>query len=206
MRVNNVDAMLAAAAGAADFARRYVAYVGRLAAELDVAALEAFVDVLERARRDGRTVFLVGNGGSAATASHWANDLMLGTREGTAPALRAVSLADNVPVLTAIANDREYADVFVGQLDALFQRGDVVVAISASGNSPNVVRAVEYANAHGGTTVGVLGFDGGRLKARCGIAIVVATPAGEYGPVEDIHMVIDHLVTAWLKHRFRSRA
>ena len=202
--MNNVDAMLGAARSAADFAQRYIAYVARLAAELDFAALEELAGILEQARRAGRTVYLIGNGGSAATASHWANDLMLGTRSGVGTALRAVSLADNVPVLTAIANDREYAEVFVQQLEALFERGDVLVAISASGNSPNVVRAVEYANDHGGTTVGILGFDGGRLKALCHLPIVVATPAGEYGPVEDLHMVIDHLVTAWLKHRVRS--
>jgi len=204
--MHNVDAMLGAAVGAADFARRYVAYVGRLAAELDFAGLEQFAGVLEGARRDGRTVYIVGNGGSAATASHWANDLMLGTRDASGPTLRAVSLADNVAVLTAIANDRDYADVFVDQLEALFRRDDVLVAISASGNSPNVVRAVEHANDRGGTTVGILGFDGGRLKALCRLPIVIATPAGEYGPVEDIHMMIDHLVTAWLKDRFRRPA
>ena len=204
--MNNLDAMLNTAGAAADFARRYVAYVARLARDLDFAALEELALALERARRDGRTVYLVGNGGSAATASHWANDLMIGTRDAPGPALRAVSLVDNVPVLTAIANDREYADVFVRQLEALFQRGDVLIAISASGNSPNVVRAVQHANDSGGTSVGILGFDGGRLKALCRIPIVVATPAGEYGPVEDIHMIIDHLITTWLKDRFRRRA
>ena len=204
--MNNIDAMLGAATGAADFARRYVAYLTALAAELDFAALEELAKVLEAARATGRTVYLIGNGGSAATASHWANDLMLGTRDGKGRALRAVSLTDNVPVLTAVANDRAYADAFLSQLEALFEPGDVLVAISASGNSPNIVRAVEYANDRGGTTVGILGFDGGRLKPLCRLPIVIATPAGEYGPVEDLHMVIDHLVTAWLKHRFRSRA
>src|SRR5205085_1541965 len=114
--MNNVDAMLRAGGGAGDFARRYVAYVGRLASELDFGALEEFAGVLERARREGHTVYLVGNGGSAATASHWANDLMLGTHDGVGRPLRAVSLADNVAVLTAIANDRDYAEVFVRQL------------------------------------------------------------------------------------------
>lgn len=200
--MNTIDRMLTEATGAADFARRYVEYLARLLAELDFAALEGAASLLEAARRDGRTVFLAGNGGSAATASHFANDMMLGTKAARGRVLRAVSLADNVPVVTALANDRQYADVFLGQLEALFQPGDVLIVISASGNSPNVVRAVEYANTHGGTTVGLLGFDGGRLKALCHCAVVVATPSGEYGPVEDVHLAIDHLLTSWLKTRF----
>lgn len=159
--MNNVERMIAEAEGVADFARRYVKYLGALLAELDVEAVAKFAKILEEARENGRTVFLVGNGGSAATASHWANDLLLGTRSPGVRPLRAVSLTDNVPVLTAIGNDREYADIFVGQLEGLFQEGDILVAVSASGNSPNVVRAVEFANKHGGTTVGLLGFDGG---------------------------------------------
>jgi D-sedoheptulose 7-phosphate isomerase len=202
--VNNIDRALAASGSAAEFARRYTAYLSSLLAELDVGRLEELAQVLETARADDRTVFLIGNGGSAATASHWANDLMLGTAAAGAK-LRALSLADSVPALTALANDRAYADVFVGQLQGLFRRGDVLIAISASGNSPNVVQAVEWVNREGGTTVGILGFDGGRLKSLCRIPIVIATPAGEYGPVEDLHMVIDHLVTAWLKHRFGTR-
>ena len=202
--MNNVDRMLAASASAADFARQYAAYLSSLLAELDVVRLEELAQVLETARAEDHTVFLIGNGGSAATASHWASDLMLGTA-ATGRKLRALSLADSMPALTALANDRDYADVFLGQLEGLFRRGDVLIAVSASGNSPNVVRAVEWVNREGGITVGVLGFDGGRLKSLCRIPIVIATPAGEYGPVEDIHMVIDHLVTAWLKRRFGTR-
>lgn len=199
---NNVNRMTADATGAADYARRYVDYVGRLLNGLDFRAVEEFARILEEARRAGATVFLAGNGGSAATASHFANDLGLGTRAPGAPPLRAISLTDNVPVVTALANDRDYADIFVGQLAVLFRPGDVLVVISASGNSANVVRAVEYANAHGGTTVGLLGFDGGKLRTLCRLPIVVATPAGEYGPVEDVHMVINHLLMTWLKARF----
>lgn len=204
--MNNVDRMFTESNGAAEFARRYVEYLSLLLAELNVGAVEEFAQILEKAQKAGRTVFLVGNGGSAATALHWANDLMLGTRAPGTPALRVMSLTDNMAMLTALANDREYADVFVGQLEPMFRPGDVLVAISASGNSANVVRAVEYANGHGGTTVGLLGFDGDTLKALCRLAIVVATPQGEYGPVEDVHMVLDHIMMSWLKGRFRESA
>lgn len=202
--MSNVDRMVAKAGGAGDFARRYVEYLGSLLTALDFEALERFAGLLEDARAADRTVFFVGNGGSAAMASHWCNDLMLGTRPPSGRQIRAISLTDNVPVLTAIGNDRDYADVFVAQLESLLRTGDLLVAISASGNSPNVVRAVEYTNAHGGTTVGLLGFDGGKLRALCTLAILVATPKGEYGPVEDAHMVIDHVMMSWLKERFRA--
>ena len=196
--MTNLDRMLAEARGAGEYGRRYVQYLGGLLSGLDFGAVERFVRALERARDAGRTVFFAGNGGSAATASHWANDLLLGTRNPGTRSFRAVSLADNSAVLTCLANDREYADVFVGQLEGLLEPTDVLVAISASGNSPSVVRAVEFARAHGGITVGLVGFDGGQLRSLCDIVIQVATLKGEYGPVEDAHLVLDHIVTGWL--------
>jgi D-sedoheptulose 7-phosphate isomerase len=202
--MTNLDRMLAEATGAGEYARRYVQYLGSLLAGLDFTAVERFVQVLERARDAGRTVFFAGNGGSAATASHWANDLLLGTRDPAARPFRAVSLADNAAVLTCLANDREYADVFVGQLEGLLESGDVLVVISASGNSPNVVRAAEFARSHGATTIGLVGFDGGQLRTLCDVVIQVTTPKGEYGPVEDAHLVLDHIVTGWLAMRRRA--
>lgn len=204
--MNKVDRMMADSADAGAYGRQYAAYLSSLLSAVDFEALGAFAGILMKARADGRTVFLVGNGGSAAAASHMATDLMLGTHSIRMRPLRAVSLADNMAVVTALANDKEYAEIFVGQLDKLFQPGDVLVAISASGNSANVVKAVEYVNAHGGTTVGLLGFDGGRLKSLCQLAIVVATEKGEYGPVEDVHVAIDHMLMTWLKARGESGA
>lgn len=205
--MNTIDGMLAAtAADAASFARAYAGHVSGLLRQLDASALARFADVLLEVRDAGRTVFVAGNGGSAATASHWAVDLMHGTFAPGALPLRTISLVDNVPGLTAIANDRSYGEVFTAQLEKLLQPGDVLVVISASGSSPNVVGAVEYANAHGATTLGVLGFDGGRLKERCHHAVVVATAKGEYGPVEDVHLVVNHILTMWLKSRFAAAA
>jgi D-sedoheptulose 7-phosphate isomerase len=190
---------IADATSAADYAARYVAYLRDLMTRLDFEAVGRLTAVLDHARRDGRTVFFLGNGGSAATASHWANDLALGARGDGMMPFRTVSLTDNAAIVTAIANDVGYAEVFVRQLEGLLRPGDVVVAISASGNSPNVIRAVEYARARGAVTVGLTGFDGGRLKALCDVSVHVPTPSGEYGPVEDLHLMLDHLVTGYLR-------
>lgn len=202
--MNNLYRIFRESTSAEEYGRRYAGYVADLLTRVDFSAVAKFVEILEEARKTRRTVFFVGNGGSAATASHWANDLSLGTRvEGMRP-FRAVSLTDNVSVLTALGNDRGYADVFVGQLEGLFQAGDVLVAISASGNSPNVLRAIDYANGHGGTTVGFVGFDGGSMKALCHLCIHVETPHGEYGAVEGIHLILEHLLTGYLRARLEA--
>jgi D-sedoheptulose 7-phosphate isomerase len=165
---------------------------------MDVTAIGAFAEALLDAREREATVYFIGNGGSAATASHFANDLAIGTRTTGRP-FRVVSLVDNVPMLTAVANDFGYAEIFLRQLQVLLRPGDVLVAISASGNSPNLLNAVEFANGIGATTIGLTGFDGGRLRQLAHLVVHVPTSAGEYGPVEDAHMVLDHLVGNFLR-------
>ena len=125
-------------------------------------------------------------------------------RTGDGDPFRAVSLADNAAVMTAIANDDGFDEVFVQQLQTRMRAQDMVVAISASGNSPNVVKAVEYANSNGAITVALTGFDGGRLREIARHGVHVPTGAGEYGPVEDAHMILDHLVGAYLARRVRA--
>lgn len=172
--------------------------LSQMVGALDMPAFEALLDVLEKARYAGSTVFIIGNGGSAATASHMAQDLSFGTRRRDGARLRAVSLADNMSYITAAANDEGYETIFIDQLRTLLHPEDVVIAISASGSSPNVVRAVEYANRHQATTVGILGFDGGLLRSECDLALLVESEKGDYGPVEDMHLIIDHLICACL--------
>jgi D-sedoheptulose 7-phosphate isomerase len=201
--MNRLDRMYDDGKDAGEFARRYLELLAELASSVDQRAIARFIEILLDARRRGARIFFIGNGGSAATASHFANDIAIGTRSFVQP-FRAVSLTDNLAILTAIANDDGYDNVFVRQLQTQMARGDVVVAISASGNSPNVVRAVEWANANGATTVALTGFDGGRLRALATHAVHVPTAKGEYGPVEDMHMVVDHLVSAYLARRVRS--
>ena len=180
------------------FAQRYVQRVQNLLKNLDINAVAAVIDVFVHARQRGNTIFFVGNGGSAATAEHFANDLTVGAASGGGPLFRAVSLASNMALLTCIANDFGYDCVFERQLSNLMKAGDVVVGISASGNSPNVVKALEYAANNAGIPIAIVGFDGGRMKNIAKHVIHLASPKGDYGPVEDVQLVLDHLITQCL--------
>ena len=193
--MNNIDRFFTPNPGA--FAEAYIKYLQSVLHLVDTAEIGRFIETLLDARRRGATVFFIGNGGSAATASHFANDLAYGCNDYEQP-FRAVSLTDNVPVLTALGNDFGYEEIFVRQLKVLGKRGDVLVGISASGNSPNVIKAFDYALSAGIKTVAITAFDGGKMKAMADEGIHVPTEPKEYGPAEDVHMVLDHLVGAYL--------
>jgi len=188
---------------AADFARGYLEYLREVLAALDVDEIAAFAAALLDVRERGARIFFIGNGGSAATASHFANDVAIGSCTWE-KLFRAMSLTDNVPVMTAVANDYGYEQIFVRQLQTLMSAGDMVVAISASGNSPNVVRALEYAKGAGAATIAITAFDGGELRRIADLRVHVPTSRGEYGPAEDAHMIIDHLIGAYLIHACRT--
>jgi D-sedoheptulose 7-phosphate isomerase len=192
--VNHVESIFENSSDGQQFAEGYLAYLTEVLGRLDRDAIAKFADELLAARARNARIFFLGNGGSAATASHWVNDL---TRWRGRP-FRALSLTENVAVLTAIANDYGYEHVFRQQLENQMGPGDVVVAISASGNSENVVSAVEYANANGGITVALTGFDGGHLTRIAQIVVHAPTVGGEYGPAEDVHLILDHVVTSYL--------
>lgn len=193
--MNNLDRIFID--DAAEFARRYVQYLNEVLQAIAPEAIARFVKTLLEARAQGVTVFFIGNGGSAATASHFANDLAIGTNSYDKP-FRVISLTDNQAVITAIGNDFGYEEVFVRQLQALGKSGDVLVAISASGNSLNLIRAMEYAASASIKTVAITAFDGGQMKKIADEVVHVPTGPKEYGPAEDAHMVIDHLVGAYL--------
>jgi D-sedoheptulose 7-phosphate isomerase len=164
--------------------------------ELD--QVERVYQTLSKARDRGAAIYLAGNGGSAATASHWANDLGKGAKAGGHSPIRVISLADNTSWLTALANDEGYDRVFAGQLENLARPGDVLVVMSASGNSPNLLRAVELARARKVITIGFLGFDGGALKNLVDEVLLLPTPKGAYGLVESGHDLLCHILTACL--------
>lgn len=187
----------------AAFASAYIDYLSQVLKRIDVGEIARFVETLLDARARSASIFFIGNGGSAATASHFANDLAIGTQSYEKP-FRAISLADNQAIVTAVANDCGYEEVFVRQLRILGRPGDVVVAISASGNSPNLLRAFEYAGSAQIKRVAITGFDGGRMKAMADQGIHVPTAPKEYGPAEDAHMMLDHLVGAYLMHLVRA--
>jgi len=195
--MSNVDKIFLRSKGPVEFAGEYAEYFGSSLKTLDFKAIGQVIEVFFRAREGGHRIFFIGNGGSAATASHFANDVAIGTRSTSKP-FKAISLTDNNAIITAIANDDGYDQIFVKQLEVLMERGDVVVAISASGNSPNVVKAVELANFVGNTTVGFTGFDGGKLRQLCTHVVHIGTDRGEYGPVEAMHVVLVHLIGNYL--------
>ncbi|MEM7352104.1 MAG: SIS domain-containing protein [Acidobacteriota bacterium] len=182
-----------------DFADRYLTYMSDLLAQVDRGAVAQILETFIEAGEAGRTIYFLANGGSAAVASHFVNDLGIGTRaEGSRP-FRAASLVDNVPTLTAVGNDEGYEKIFLYQLEAVLDAGDVVVALSVSGNSPNIIEAVRYAKKVGAVVIGCTGFDGGALRQLCDISLHQSTPRGEYGPTEDVFSVLDHLVYTYLR-------
>jgi D-sedoheptulose 7-phosphate isomerase len=159
-------------------------------------------DALMEARREGRTIFIIGNGGSAATASHMMNDLNKFTRVEGKRRFRAVALTDNVPWMTAVGNDQGYAEIFLEPLINLMQPGDTVIAISASGNSPNVLKACEYAKSLGGKVIGFVGRPGGKLAQLADYKIVA--PSDRIGQQEDVHMILDHCLSFALLERVKQ--
>ena len=182
-----------------DTVHTYFQYVSELLKSINVAALLAVVERLKLARSNGDSVYVIGNGGSAATASHFAADLGKGAKRTGRPPLRVISLTDNSAWSFALGNDEGFDNVFSGQLDNHARDGDVLIAISASGNSPNLIKAVELAKHLGVTTIGITGFSGGALVSMVDIAVHVPSKTGFYGPIEDIHMSIAHAITDCLK-------
>jgi len=184
------------------FSRDYFDYLKVVLGRIETAAIRRFVETVLDARKRGSMVFFVGNGGSAATASHFANDLCSSANAHERP-FRATSLTDNVSILTALGNDFGYDEIFVRQLRVQGKAGDVLVGISASGNSANIVKAFEYAKEVGIYTVAITAFDGGAIKTLADEVIHVPTGRNEYGPSEDAHMILGHLVTAYLMRAVR---
>lgn len=174
----------------------YLSLVQKAVTELPEDKIRDAVETLKAAHADGRQVFLFGNGGSAATATHLAEDLQKGVRECTGKRFKVYSLAESAPLITAWANDTSYDNIFAAQLDCLLERGDVVIAISGSGNSPNVIKGVEKANEMGAITIGWSGFAGGKLATTAQRSIVVNSDNMQR--IEDVHMILSHLVVTCL--------
>ncbi len=161
--------------------------------------LEALGEILFRAYRNEKQVFTLGNGGSSSTASHIAADLAKNTIGPNMHRFRISSLNENAAIVTALANDLGYENVFVEQLINLIRAGDVLVVVSASGNSPNVLKAMRYARAQSAEVVGLLGFSGGEAAQLADLAVIV--PSDDYGVVEDVHLVINHILVDHFKER-----
>lgn len=205
--MNHLTQILESSRDIKQYTQKYFGYLFKLLNELDADTIGAFANALEEARQDGNTIFFIGNGGSAATASHMVNDFGtdIAKRTKTNKPFRVLSLTDNASVMLAVANDSGYDNIFLNQLKIHYRSKDKLVAISASGNSPNVVKAAEWVKNKGGTIMSLVGFDGGRLKGISDVCIHVKAMKEEYGFVEDVHMIMDHLLVNWLQYRVQIK-
>ena len=175
-------------------------YLVQLIRVIEALPREPLLDILKQLRQaqdEKRQIFVFGNGGSAATASHMVCDLIKNTVKPNRARLKVIGLADNVPTITAYANDEGYERVFAQPLESLGEAGDVAIAVSGSGDSPNVLKGVETARRKGLATIGLTGIGGGKLKDLVDICLVV--PSDSMEQVEDMHMIIDHLLTIALR-------
>ncbi|MFZ4739769.1 MAG: D-sedoheptulose-7-phosphate isomerase [Bacteroidales bacterium] len=165
---------------------------------IDADILEQIITKLIDTFKNGKTLYIAGNGGSAATASHMQADFAFFVRYFTKFRPKVRALTDNVALITAIGNDTTFYDIFVEQMKGNFEAGDTILCISASGNSENVIRAAEYANNHGGSSISFVGFEGGKLKDVAQMSLFTPNPKGEYGPIEDIHMILNHILINYI--------
>lgn len=186
-----------AAAYVAGFRDRFA----NMVEQMDVTGIVKVIEALEKISAEDGTVFVLGNGGSAAVAAHWVNDLGVNSLSNGHSGYRVVSLADNASAITATGNDIGFDDIFAAQLRAYLRPGDAVVALSVSGNSTNVVRAIEYANLAGALSIAFTGMNGGKLKNLAEISIHVHSSTDEYGPVEDMFSVFMHIATGYVTMR-----
>ena len=181
-------------------------YISGLQQTMDQRPLKLIVDVvdiLSETRLKGNQVFIMGNGGSAATASHFVCDLAKNTRRESLPHFRVIGLTDNMAIFSAYANDEGYENVFSQQLANLAQPGDVIIGISASGNSKNVLNAIDEARRHAMKTIGFTGFDGGLLGQMVDINIHVKSDIIEH--VEDIHLMLEHIIIRAIKEQAQPK-
>jgi D-sedoheptulose 7-phosphate isomerase len=176
------------------YIQTYFSQLQEVIANLPTDLVDRVIVLLLESAQHGKKVFILGNGGSASTASHFACDLAKNTQVPGAPQFRVIGLTDNMALMTAWANDTSFENVFAAQLDPLVEAGDVVIGISCSGNSDNVLKAIEVAQQHGATTIGFTGDDGGKLKQMVDVCLRVPSPRIEQQ--EDAHLILEHCICA----------
>ena len=184
------------------YAKRYLSELITSINAIPLDKVREIAGVLKDAYKKGRHVFIMGNGGSAATASHFVCDLAKGTRVPGKKHFKAIGLTDNVPLLTAWSNDVAYKDVFKSQLENLMEKGDIVIMFTGSGNSPNILEAAKYSKKAGAKTIAFTGFDGGKIRKLADICMIV--PSNNMERIEDIHLVLEHLIKLYLWEEIRE--
>tara|TARA_X000000368_G_C23058444_1_gene725390 strand:+ start:9850 stop:10482 length:633 start_codon:yes stop_codon:yes gene_type:complete len=187
-----------------NFTKDYISLLKDLLADIDYSQLEKVVSIIEDSSKNNNTIFVAGNGGSSSTASTFVNDVGFDVfkRSSKKDKIRIVSLNDNIPSLTAISNDLSFNEIFKSQIEINFQKGDILIVFSGSGNSKNLINAVELIKERNlGKTIGFLGFDGGALSKICDYSFIVKSRKGLYGPIEDVHLVYNHIISLWLQSK-----
>jgi len=204
--MNNIEKIFRTCSDLKEFTKAYFNYLEQIFARFDPTCMNRLSEEFEVARANGSTIFVIGNGGSATTASSIGNDLGFDIlrKTGTDTPFKVFPLTDSCGAITAIANDIGYEDVFLGQLRIHYRPGDMLLVISASGSSPNILRAAKWVKSQGGRIIGFLGFDGGKVKTLCDVIVHAETLPGEYGPVEDFHLVISHILCHWYQNKLRT--
>jgi D-sedoheptulose 7-phosphate isomerase len=203
--MNNIDKLCNSSRSASEFAQGYFTYLKKALDSIAPESIDKLVEEFESAQSSGNTIFVTGNGGSSTTATSMGNDIGFDIlkKSGTDKPFRVLALTDNMSVITAIANDVGYENIFLNQLKIHYRQGDKLLAISASGNSPNVVVAAEWVKKQGGRVISFVGFTGGKLKEISDVVVHVKSETGEYGPVEDAHLVLNHVLAHWFQLKLK---
>ncbi len=203
--MNNIDKAFEGVKSIGQFSKEYFFYLSKVLDSISENEINKLGEVFESARFSENTIFVAGNGGSAVTATTMANDIGFDIlkKTNTDKAFKVLALTDNNSVITAIANDVGYENIFINQLKIHYRPGDYLIVISASGNSPNVLKAAEWVKSKGGKIIGFLGFTGGKLIELCDVKIHVKSEAVEYGPVEDAHLVMNHILAHWFQNKLK---
>ena len=207
MKTNNIDKIYNESNNIDEFVSGYFENLKNIINQLDIGSISGFIKEFSDSYEHNQTIFVAGNGGSSSTASTMANDIGFDImkKTGDSKPLKIHALTENSSVITAIANDTGYENIFLNQLKIHYKQGDKLLVISASGNSKNLILAAEWVKERGGKVIGLLGFTGGELKNICNKYVHVKTGLGEYGPVEDLHLVINHILAHWLQNKLKIK-
>lgn len=190
-----------------EFSNNYFKRLGEIFNQININDLENFEKTINAARIKGNTIFVFGNGGSASTATTMANDLGFDIlkKTSTKKTFKFFCLNDNTSVLTAIGNDVGYENIFLNQLKIHFKKGDIALILSASGNSKNLINAAKWIKNKKGKVLSIVGFDGGLLKKNSDICLFFKCEKNEYGPIEDIHLIINHIFAHWFQNKLKKK-
>ena len=188
-----------------NFFQDYIDYLYNISKNIDKKQLNSFFNKLKKIRNKNKTIFIAGNGGSAANALTVENDLGFDVlKRSRKKPFKIFPLVSNVVVLTAISNDINYEDIFLSQLKIHFRKEDMLIVMSGSGNSINLIKAAQWVKKNGGICLGILGQGGGKLKKICNSSIIIKTQKEEFGPLEDLQLIINHALSHWFQEKLKN--